>query len=353
MKRIGTRSGGTSSSSTATWSKACRRPSPRHPTSERSGSTRGAAVTERTNASTTGLLDPADGEWAVDLFDRLQVPKRLFAPLVKPGTVIGPVLPSIGLPARTEVTAAGSHDTASAVVAVPAEDDRFAYISSGTWSLVGVELEAPLISDAGRLANFTNEGGVDGRTRYLKNVSGLWLLSESMRTSELHDGGRSTPAEQSANPSAARRGSRRLHAGAALRPGGPPVPPAWGHADPIRRLARPSTSFTSSAVAPRTSCCASSRRTPPTGRCSQGRSRRRRSATSSSKRERQAWSPAHSSRSEASSAGPSLQRSMRRGRLRTSPSFRLTTQLAGGSISSRGSASGGTTSEPAPEDMSD
>jgi rhamnulokinase len=159
----------------------------------------GATVTERTNASTTGLLDPTTGEWAVDVFDRLELPKGLFAPLVDPGTVIGPVLPSIGLPSHTDVTALGSHDTASAVAAVPAENDRFAYISSGTWSLVGVELEAPLISEAGRVANFTNEGGVDGRTRYLKNVSGLWLLSESMRTWELQDGGRSTPSEQSAN----------------------------------------------------------------------------------------------------------------------------------------------------------
>ncbi len=82
----------------------------------------------------------------------------------------------------------GSHDTASAVVAVPATTDRFAYISSGTWSLVGVELEAPVLTGAAREANCTNEGGVDGRVRFLKNVSGLWLLSESVRTWEAEDG---------------------------------------------------------------------------------------------------------------------------------------------------------------------
>jgi rhamnulokinase len=81
----------------------------------------------------------------------------------------------------TLVTAVGSHDTASAVVGVPATTSRFAYISSGTWSLAGLELEAPVITPAGREANFTNEGGVDGRTRFLRNVGGLWLLQESMR----------------------------------------------------------------------------------------------------------------------------------------------------------------------------
>ena len=79
------------------------------------------------------------------------------------------------------MTSVGSHDTASAVVAVPASDDRFAYISSGTWSLVGLELEEPILSDASRAANFTNEGGVDGRVRFLRNVMGLWLLQETLR----------------------------------------------------------------------------------------------------------------------------------------------------------------------------
>lgn len=80
------------------------------------------------------------------------------------------------------MTAVGSHDTASAVVGVPAVGDRFAFISCGTWSLVGLELERPVLSEASRVANFSNEGGVDGRVRYLRNVMGLWLLQESMRT---------------------------------------------------------------------------------------------------------------------------------------------------------------------------
>jgi len=86
----------------------------------------------------------------------------------------------VGLPSL-EVSTVGSHDTASAVVAVPAVDEDFAYISSGTWSLVGVELPSPVTSEASRQANFTNEGGVDGRVRYLRNVMGLWMLSETIR----------------------------------------------------------------------------------------------------------------------------------------------------------------------------
>ncbi len=87
-----------------------------------------------------------------------------------------------GLPAATPVIHVGSHDTASAVVGVPAAGDAFAYISCGTWGLVGVELDGPVVTDASRAANFTNERGVDGRVRFLRNVMGLWLLQESMRT---------------------------------------------------------------------------------------------------------------------------------------------------------------------------
>jgi len=148
----------------------------------------GVAATEITNASTTGLLDPRTRSWDSDLFRTLDLRESLFAPLVQPGETIGQLLPGIaaelGMSPLTRVTAVGSHDTASAIVAVPAAEENFAYISSGTWSLVGVETERPIISAAGREANFTNEGGVDGRIRYLKNVSGLWLLSESIRTWE-------------------------------------------------------------------------------------------------------------------------------------------------------------------------
>jgi len=145
----------------------------------------GRQVAERTNASTTGLVDVATGQWDEALLKRLNLPRSLFPELVDAGTAIGPFLPEvareIGIGAAANVTAVGSHDTASAVLAVPALTTDFAYISCGTWGLVGVELEAPELSEAGRLANFTNEGGVDGTVRYLHNVMGLWLLSESVR----------------------------------------------------------------------------------------------------------------------------------------------------------------------------
>ncbi|HEY9377101.1 MAG TPA: FGGY-family carbohydrate kinase, partial [Jiangellaceae bacterium] len=140
---------------------------------------------EATNASTTQLYDVRRRTWAKDLAERLGLPTYTLPPLRKPGEVIGTVLPDvagdIGVSADLPVIAVGSHDTASAVVGVPARDERFAYISCGTWSLVGVELPAPVLSDDARLANFTNEGGVDGTIRFLRNVMGLWLLQESQR----------------------------------------------------------------------------------------------------------------------------------------------------------------------------
>lgn len=141
---------------------------------------------EITNASTTGLLDVATGGWAGDLIQRLDLPGTIFPDLRQPGDVLGPLLPEVveatGLPPATVVTIVGSHDTASAVVAVPAADDRqrHAYISCGTWSLVGVELDRPVLTEPSRLANFTNERGVDGTFRYLCNVMGLWLLQQSV-----------------------------------------------------------------------------------------------------------------------------------------------------------------------------
>ncbi|WIV62249.1 rhamnulokinase [Amycolatopsis nalaikhensis] len=134
---------------------------------------------ERTNASTTQLYDVRARTWAVDLATRVGIPPRLLPPLRDPGTVVGPARELSGLP----VVAVGSHDTASAVAAVPAEPGtNFAYISSGTWSLAGLELTSPELSDAALAANFTNEGGVDGTIRFLRNVMGLWVLSETLRT---------------------------------------------------------------------------------------------------------------------------------------------------------------------------
>ncbi|UUL77841.1 rhamnulokinase [Pseudarthrobacter sp. Fe7] len=151
----------------------------------------GVRRTEVTNASTTGLFDAVAGEWATEFFAALGLRKDLFPPLIQPGEAFGNLLPDIaaavGLPAETKVVAVGSHDTASAVAAVPAvatgdSEGNFAYISSGTWSLVGLELRHPVLTEASREANFTNERGVDCTIRYLRNVGGLWLLSECQRT---------------------------------------------------------------------------------------------------------------------------------------------------------------------------
>ncbi|MGY1693123.1 rhamnulokinase [Geodermatophilus sp. SYSU D01105] len=145
----------------------------------------GAVGAEVTNASTTGLLDATTREWAWELVDRLGLDRGLFPPLRQPGERLGELTPEVlaetGLAGPVPVTAVGSHDTASAVVGVPASSDRFAYVSCGTWSLVGVELEKPVLTEASRAAGFTNELGVDGTVRYLHNVMGLWLLQESQR----------------------------------------------------------------------------------------------------------------------------------------------------------------------------
>ena len=146
----------------------------------------GQRFAERTNASTTGLLSVADREWDDDLIARLGLPREIFPTLIDAGSPVGGLLPDVArrVGADVEVNTVGSHDTASAVAGIPATDPDFAYISCGTWSLVGVELERPVLTEAGRAANFTNEGGVDGRVRYLHNVMGLWVLSESVRTWE-------------------------------------------------------------------------------------------------------------------------------------------------------------------------
>ncbi|WGL51859.1 rhamnulokinase [Nocardioides sp. BP30] len=145
---------------------------------------------ERTNASTTGLYDVSAQAWSVDLAKRLGLPWAALPALRDPGSVVGPVLPAIGQAIGTSgagepevpVIAVGSHDTASAIVGVPAQEEEIAYISSGTWSLVGLELDKPVLTEEARLANFTNEGGVDGTIRFLKNVMGLWVLSQAERT---------------------------------------------------------------------------------------------------------------------------------------------------------------------------
>jgi rhamnulokinase len=135
---------------------------------------------EYTNASTTELVDVHTRDWSLPLITGVGLRPALFPPIRRPGVVLGDH-------DGTPVVAVGSHDTASAVVGVPAAGDRFAYISCGTWSLVGLELPGPVLSEASRQANFTNEGGVDGTIRYLRNVMGLWPLQECMREWEISD----------------------------------------------------------------------------------------------------------------------------------------------------------------------
>ncbi|WP_062352843.1 rhamnulokinase [Herbidospora yilanensis] len=136
---------------------------------------------EQTNASTTGLYDVRGGTWSDELIEALSLPRGVFPALRAPGAPAGRLLPDVGVFSGAPVTTVASHDTASAIAAVPATGPNFAYISCGTWSLAGVETSAPILTEAGRAANFTNETGVDGTIRYLRNVMGLWLLSESLR----------------------------------------------------------------------------------------------------------------------------------------------------------------------------
>ena len=145
----------------------------------------GSVGAEITNASTTQLYDISARSWATPVMDRLGLRTAMFPPLRQPGAVIGELLPGVsdqvGLGAPLAVISVGSHDTASAVVGVPAQSRDFAYISCGTWSLVGMELDQPVLTQASRLANFTNETGLDHTIRYLRNVMGLWLLQECSR----------------------------------------------------------------------------------------------------------------------------------------------------------------------------
>lgn len=141
----------------------------------------GEAKTEYTIASTSQLIDPKTRAWSYDVIDAFDLPRRLFTELQESGSVRGHLTEEImretGLP-RVPVIAAPSHDTASAVFSVPADADSFAYISSGTWSLMGTELTTPACTEAVMNASFTNEGGVCGTTRCLKNIMGLWMIQQ-------------------------------------------------------------------------------------------------------------------------------------------------------------------------------
>lgn len=139
---------------------------------------------EVTNASTTGLLDVRSHKWNLELCNRLKISTSLLPELIQPGEVYGLLNnEEVAHPAlaETKIVAVASHDTASAVLAVPNLDANGAYLSSGTWSLIGVETDAPVLNDNASKANFTNELGVASKTRFLKNLSGLWLIQESIR----------------------------------------------------------------------------------------------------------------------------------------------------------------------------
>ncbi|WP_425148565.1 rhamnulokinase [Deinococcus sp.] len=148
----------------------------------------GSTVIERTNASTTQLYDPGTGHWATALLDALNIPTSILPTIVDAGSDLGELSPEVaeltGL-RGVRVVAPATHDTASAVAAVPAEGNDWAYISSGTWSLVGLELPRPMISARSLSENLTNEAGIGGTTRLLKNVMGLWIVQQCNEAWEL------------------------------------------------------------------------------------------------------------------------------------------------------------------------
>jgi len=147
----------------------------------------GIKANEYTDASTSQMIDPTARAWAHGLVHAFGLPERVLGSLVAPGTVLGPLRPAVATDTGARpvpVIAPATHDTASAVAAVPASGASWAYISSGTWSLMGTELPAPLLNEQALLYNFTNEGGVGGTTRFLKNIMGLWLVQECRRAWE-------------------------------------------------------------------------------------------------------------------------------------------------------------------------
>jgi rhamnulokinase len=144
----------------------------------------GQKVSERTIASTSQMLDPFHPAWATGLLDRLGIPTHYLSPIIEAGTVLGDMLPAVVEETGAlgvQVVAPGTHDTASAVAAVPAESQDYAYVSSGTWSLMGVESPHPVVNEKALALNVTNEGGVCDTIRLLKNITGLWVIQECRR----------------------------------------------------------------------------------------------------------------------------------------------------------------------------
>src|SRR5262245_10745093 len=151
----------------------------------------GEARSEATISSTTQFFNPRQMSWATELLKRLMLPSEILCPVVPPGTLLGPAIE----PPHTPVYAVAGHDTGSAVAAVPADHGHhWCYVSSGTWSLMGLELDAPIINEQSLDANLTNEVGVAGKIRFLKNIAGLWLVQECRRA--WSDAGREYSYEQ-------------------------------------------------------------------------------------------------------------------------------------------------------------
>jgi rhamnulokinase len=181
----------------------------------------GHCVSERTIASTSQFYDPVQRCFATDLLTRLGFATNFLCNLVDPGTRLGTLLPHIA-EQSAPVYATGAHDTASAVAAVPADQgESWCYISSGTWSLMGVELDQPLINDASLAANFTNEAGVGRKIRFLKNIPGLWTVQECRRA-WAHEGLEFSYAELMARAAAAKPSSTILDLDEFLSPGNHP-----------------------------------------------------------------------------------------------------------------------------------
>jgi rhamnulokinase len=175
----------------------------------------GVARSETTIASTTQFFDPRTMTWSTEMLDRLGLPSNILGPLVTPGTLLGKTLEAPHIP----VYASAGHDTAAAVAAVPsAGGDDWCYVSSGTWSLMGLELDAPVINEQSLAANFTNEVGVAGKIRLLKNIAGLWLLQECRRQWIL-DGTEYSYAELASMAAEARPFAAVINPDAFLEPG--------------------------------------------------------------------------------------------------------------------------------------
>lgn len=147
----------------------------------------GVKKSEFSIASTSQMIVPGTCKWNEELIKKAGIPTSVLQEIILPGTILGTIQDEVASETgskRIPVIAVAGHDTASAIVSVPVERDDFAYISSGTWSLMGIESERPIISEQTRLLNFTNEGGVDGTTRFLKNIMGMWLIQEVQRVWE-------------------------------------------------------------------------------------------------------------------------------------------------------------------------